>query len=100
MFMTPGDWKNHANREGAPPARSYAVLRDAVVEAMDQGFFRKDDVDLVSQVLWAGIHGVVALLITFKPDQFPEAPPHPGLVEASVEATLQGLLADGKETVQ
>jgi len=100
MFMTPGDWKNHANDEDGPPARSYAVLRDAVEEAMEQGFFRKEDVDLVSQVLWSGIHGVVALLITFKPEQFPRNPPRPGLVEASIEATLQGLLAGAKEPVQ
>jgi len=100
MFMTPGDWKKHANDEGTPPARSYAVLRDAVAEAMDQGFFRKDDVDLVSQVLWSGIHGVVALVITFKPEQFPRVPPRPGLIEASIEATLQGLLATTKEPVQ
>ena len=100
MFMTPGDWKNHANQEGAPPARSYAVLRDAVVDAMEQGFFRKDDVDLVSQVLWSGIHGVVSLLITFKSDQFPQGPPRPGLVDAAVEATLQGLVAGARETVQ
>ncbi len=100
MFMTEGDWKNHANQEGAPPAQSYAVLRDAVMEAMDQGFFRKDDVDLVSQVLWSGIHGVVALVITFKPRQFPQVPPRPGLVEASIEATLNGLLVDPKEAVR
>ncbi len=96
MFMTPGDWKNHANQEGTPPEQSYAVLRQAVVEAMDQGMLRKADVDLVSQVLWSGIHGVVSLLLTFKPEQFPRVPPRPGLVEASIEATLNGLLNPAK----
>ena len=100
MFMTAGDWKNHANEEDSPPARSYAVLRQAVVEAMDQGFFQKDDVDLVSQILWSAIHGVVSLVITFKPEQFPRAPPRPGLVEASIEATLHGLLVDRKGMVR
>jgi len=100
MFMTPGDWKNHANDEGSPPARSYAVLRKAVADAMDQGFFRRDDIDLVSQVLWSAIHGVVALWITFKPEQFPQVPPRPGLVDASIEATLHGLLVNQTETVR
>lgn len=100
MFMTPGDWKNHASQEDAPPARSYAVLREAVVDAMERGYFRKDDVDLVSQVLWSGIHGVVSLVITFKPEQFPRVPPRPGLIEASIEATLHGLLIDRKEKVR
>ena len=97
MFMTQGDWKRHANDEETPPGRSYAVLREAVADAMDQGFFRKDDVDLLSQVLWAGIHGVVSLVITFKPEQFPRVPPRPGLIEASIEATLNGLLVDRTE---
>ena len=97
MFMTQGDWKRHANDEETPPGRSYAVLREAVADAMDQGCFRKDDVDLLSQVLWAGIHGVVSLVITFKPEQFPRVPPRPGLIEASIEATLNGLLVDRTE---
>ena len=97
MFMTQGDWKQHGNDEETPPGRSYAVLREAVADAMDQGLFKKDDVDLVSQVLWAGIHGVVSLVITFKPEQFPRVPPRPGLIEASIEATLNGLLVDRTE---
>ncbi len=97
MFMTAGDWKTHANEQGTPPARSYAVLREAVVDGMEQGLFEKNDVDLVSQVLWSGIHGIVALVITFKPEQFPNVPPHPGLVDASIEASLQGLRAKRKE---
>ncbi|MBK5256807.1 MAG: TetR/AcrR family transcriptional regulator [Vicinamibacteria bacterium] len=97
MFMTAGDWKTHANDEGTPPARSYAVLREAVVNAMDQGLFKRDDVDLVSQVVWSAIHGVVSLVITFKPEQFPRAPPRPGLVDASIETTLHGLLIDRKQ---
>ena len=98
MFMTAGDWKKHVNEGDTPPAQSYAFLRQAVVEAMDQGFFEKGDVDLVSQVLWSGIHGVVSLLITFKPEQFPHVPPRPGLIEASMEATLRGFLAGRRET--
>jgi len=96
MFMTAGDWKKHANEEGTPPARSYAFLRDAVEMAMEQGYFKKGDVDLAAQILWTAIHGVISLLITFKPEQFPRVPPRPGLIEASMEATLHGLLADRK----
>ena len=96
MFMTAGDWKKNGRQSDAPPAQSYAFLRQAVVEAMDQGFFAKGDVDLVAQILWSGIHGVVSLLITFKPEQLP-APPHPGLIEAAMEATLQGLLLNRRE---
>jgi AcrR family transcriptional regulator len=97
MFMTSGDWKTHANEEGTPPARSYAVLREAVAEAIDQGLFKANDIDLISQVLWSATHGVVSLVITFKPDQFPGVPPRPELAAAVVEATLHGLLAEKKD---
>jgi hypothetical protein len=97
MFMTAGDWKRHANEEDTPPARSYALLRDAVVAAMDQGYFEKGDVDLIAQILWSGIHGVVSLVITFTPEQFPTVPPRPELIEAAMEATLRGLVVAGKE---
>lgn len=92
MFMTAGDWKKHANEEDTPPGRSYALLRGAVVDAMDEGYFAKDDVDLVAQLLWTSIHGVVSLTLTFKPDQFPRVPPRPGLLAATIETTLRGLL--------
>ncbi len=96
MFMTGGDWKNHARDAGSPPSKSYAVLRDAVEQAMAEGYFRKADIDLVSQIVWGSIHGIVSLLITFKPEQFPHVAPRPGLVEESMEVTLQGLLAEAK----
>lgn len=96
MFMTGGDWKNHAKDPGTPPSQSYAVLREVVVQAMEEGYFKKADVDLISQVVWSAIHGVVSLLITFKPDQFPHVPPRDGLVEESMEVTLHGLLAESK----
>lgn len=97
MFMTSGDWKKHARETDTPPSKSYEVLREAVEEAMAQGYFKKGDVDLVSQIVWASIHGVVSLLITFKPGQFPRVDPRPGLIEGSMEATLHGLLVSGKD---
>lgn len=96
MFMTSGEWKKHGRSPDAPPSMSYSVLREAVEEAMNQGYFKKDDVDLVSQIVWSSIHGVVSLLITFKPEQFPHTEPKAGLVEGSMEATLHGLLAERK----
>ena len=92
MFMTPGDWKRRAPEEGTPPDRTYGLLRDAVVMAMDQGCFEKGDADLVAQLLWTSIHGVVSLAITFKPDQFPRVPPRPGLLDAVIDTTLKGLV--------
>jgi AcrR family transcriptional regulator len=97
MFMTPGDWKKHARDPETPPSRSYEVVREAVTDAMAQGYFKKDDVDLVSQIVWSAIHGAVSLLITLKPEQFPHTEPRPGLVEGLMSTVLRGLRAEEKE---
>jgi hypothetical protein len=44
-------------------------------------------------VLWASIHGAVALLITYRPEQFPGVPAKPDLLERVVENGLRGFVA-------
>jgi hypothetical protein len=48
----------------------------------------------VAQVLWASLHGVVALLITLQPQHWPHAPAVSGLVARVVENSIRGLLAE------
>lgn len=68
MFMSPSVSLVAPGNEGEPvPAKdpdldSYAMFVGTVQEAMDQGRLRPEfeDADLVAQVLWAGLHGVVA----------------------------------------
>jgi len=51
---------------GPPPLRPHAsfdVLRNAVRRCVDQKRFRSSDVETISQVLWATIHGITSLLI-------------------------------------
>jgi hypothetical protein len=93
MFMTPGDWKKHVDDDELPPGMAYGFLRRAAGDAIDQGLFQKMDVDLASQILWASIHGVVSLLLTYTPEQFPHVPPHPELLEEAMDAALRGLMA-------
>ena len=50
--------------------------------------------DTTAQVLWASIHGAVALLITYKPGQFPHAPAASDLVEQVVDNGIRGFLAN------
>jgi AcrR family transcriptional regulator len=92
MFMTPQKFEQIC--ELAPPGQqAYAHLRAAVVEAMDGGRFRPGDVDTFTQVLWASIHGAVALLITHPADKWPGgAPPSPALVPTVIDATIGGLV--------
>jgi len=67
-------------------------LHAAVTAAIEGGYFRSADVDTVAQVLWASMHGAIALIITLQPQHWPHAPAAPDLVEQVVDATIRGFL--------
>ena len=52
--------------KGDPNTDGYALLKLSVQQAIDQGRLlpHLSDADLVTQLLWAGVHGVAALHIT------------------------------------
>lgn len=90
MFMTPAP-QHEVSCEGQ---QAFGLLRDAVERAVAWGRFRADSVDAAAQVLWASLHGVVALLVTFDADRFPGVPAMPDLVERVVENGIRGFLAE------
>src|SRR5215471_18583279 len=69
MFMTPHPPAelDETDREikGNPEVDAYAFLKMSVEQAIEAGYFREEftDSELLSQTLWAGIHGVIALEI-------------------------------------
>jgi len=81
-----------------PGELSFALLRGAVARAIETGRFRADDPDGVAQVLWATLHGAVALLITLPPELWPGHPAVPDLVERVIDVTLRGLVAADDDT--
>jgi len=74
LFMTaqPHDVPATVDIErGNPEEDAYAFLREAVEEALAAGRFRQEfgDAEALSQVLWAGVHGIVSLHLTHqRPD--------------------------------
>ena len=92
MFMTEGAF-GADHRPSSPAQEAFALLRTAVKKAIDSGEFRRGDVDAMAQVLWSSLHGAVALLITFRRDQFPGAPAKPDLLERVVDNGIRGFLA-------
>lgn len=72
MFMTPNLGKIAPPSEADiaamndPDQDAYAFLRHTVKEALDAGRFRSEykDAELLTQTLWAGVHGVASLEIT------------------------------------
>jgi AcrR family transcriptional regulator len=90
MFMTAG--KAEHPKESDPGHQAFELLRSAVERAIVAGRFRPGDPATAAQVLWAAIHGAVALLITLEPHHWP-APPAADLTEQAVENGIRGFLA-------
>ena len=89
MFMTR---VQDGHQPSEPGRQSFDILRMAVARAVHSGAFVKGDVEHMAQVLWASIHGAVALLVTFHPNQFPGAPAAPDLVDQVLDNSLRGFL--------
>lgn len=75
MFMMPKPNQTQENsrlHHGNIEQDAYALLRATVQQAFEQAAFRPelDNIDLIAQTLWAGIHGVCALEITMACDEW------------------------------
>lgn len=98
MFMTPrpavGLEKRGIER-GNPEQDAYAFLKWTVGEALAAGRLRPGlgDVELLSQVVWAGVHGVVSLRIAKCKDEWIEWASEKRSVEAMLDLQVHGLLA-------
>jgi AcrR family transcriptional regulator len=102
MFMTPHlpQEPDEEDREimGNPEEDAYALLKWAVQEAINARCFRDEvqDAELVSQTLWASVHGVISLNIAKGKDPWVEWRPLEDRSEMMLDITLRGLLRPGK----
>ena len=100
MFMTqhPGLEPNDEDREimGNPEEDAYAFLKGAVQQAIDAGCLREElrDAELISQTLWAAVHGVISLHIAKLKDEWVEWRPVKDRVEFMLDLTLRGLVRE------
>jgi len=95
MFMTahppiPDDMQGKGN----PEEDAYAFLRETVREAAAAKAFRPEynDVDLISQTLWASVHGVISLHIAKCDDPWVPWRSLKKRSELVIEGLLHGLL--------
>jgi AcrR family transcriptional regulator len=72
---------------------AYGVFRRCIVETIDAGEFRPADPDVLAQLLWASVHGLVSLHITLA--DFPWAKIDV-LAEHLVDAEIRGLRPGGE----
>lgn len=101
MFLTPHPPIDPAESEidrDNPREDAYAFLRWTVAEAIAAGRFRPelDDPELVSQIVWAGVHGIVSLRITNNSDKWVAWRSEKKTVEAMIETLIRGLVREGR----
>lgn len=82
-----------ANRSvaGNRDEHAYGIFRGCIVDAMRAGEFRRADPDVVAQMLWASVHGLVSLRVTLP--GFPWADAQT-LAEQLIDTELRGLRAE------
>lgn len=97
MFMTlhphnrPED---SALEHGNPEEDAYAFLKWTVSEGIAQGRFRPEltDPELLSQVIWAGVHGIVSLRLAKCNDAWVEWAPEKRAVATMIDVLVRGVL--------
>src|SRR5271166_2960041 len=103
MFMTPhpAHEPDEEDREimGNPEKDAYAFLKWAVQEAINAGRFREElqDAELISQTLWASVHGVIYLNIAKCSDPWVDWRPLEQRAEMMLDVTLRGLVRNPGE---
>ncbi len=87
---------DEADREimGNPEVDAYAFLKWAAQQAIDAGCFHEElrDAEMISQTLWAAVHGVISLNIAKGKDQWVEWRPLLERAELMLEVTLRGMM--------
>lgn len=96
MFMTTHpemDPADSAVKQGNPEEDAYAFLKSIVVEAIDQKLFRKEfhDAELVSQTIWAAVHGVISLHIAKASDPWIDWRPFQQRIDQMIDLVIEGL---------
>lgn len=106
MFMTEFHHDKNEPEEtcgkGDPDEDAYAFVKKTVVEAIEAGRFRDGltDYELISQTLWAGMHGLVALQITKGNDPWLELSPLDVRLKLMIETLLRGLVRNPAEDLR
>lgn len=81
---------DHYNRVSSTGRQAFEALMSKVVECIEQGHFRNLDPMMVTQGLWAGIHGITSLLIVHR--DYPWVDRNE-LIDHVIDTMLTGLMA-------
>jgi AcrR family transcriptional regulator len=95
MFMTPHPpVASDEIERGNPEEDAYALLQSIVAQALAEKRFRKEyhDAELISQTVWAGVHGVVSLHIAKSNEPWIEWRPLEKRARVMIDALVDGLV--------
>lgn len=99
MFIGPhprrGDDHCDHSVQGNPEKDAYALLKWAVQQAIDAGYFREElhDAELISETLWAAAHGVISLEVAKKgADEWVQWRPIENRTGIMLDLALSGLV--------
>ena len=90
-FVLAGPFLHESGHRPAPDDPGMCCFdnfRGIVRKCIQEGLFRLDDVEEISQALWAGMHGITTLLITKPGFPFVE---HTRLVDRVVDVLVEGV---------
>jgi AcrR family transcriptional regulator len=101
MFMTPHppmDPEATNIAQGDPQEDAYAFLKHVVNACIAAGRVREElaDAELMSQTMWAGVHGVVSLQIAKSNDPWVDWRPLRARVEAMIDVLVRGMLLEDR----
>lgn len=104
MFMTPHPEPPRDQigiEHGNPDEDAYAYLLQAIREAIEAKRLRAEfqDPELVAQIFWAGVHGLVALQLTKRESQWIDWRSARKVAEMLAETMLRGLLRKGESLI-
>ena len=94
MFMTPKTAQSQTIEKGNPEEDAYAFLKTILSDIQTQGRLREElgNVDVAAQVVWAAIHGIVALEIAKCKDAWVEWQPIEERTERMIELIERGVV--------
>ena len=84
-------------RRGDPAQDAYALLRQAADDGIRAGRFRPEftDSDQLTQLIWAGVHGIVSLYLNLGREPWFNWRPVEETAHRLIDVTLRGLTAPG-----
>ncbi len=90
VFITPLPAQVEKEFEETNGKLAFDTLRKVITECVSANLLKSNDVELLSQTLWAGIHGVTSLLI--KHEHFPFIG-RESLIDSVIDTLIRGIKA-------